>query len=65
MRKSVWSKPFTVLPAKDKICSKCAKSGHFAKLCRSTHVNYLEDRQEDQPEELETENLETENDPLA
>ena len=28
-------------PAKDKICSNCAKRGHFAKVCRSTNVNYL------------------------
>ena len=28
-------------PAKDKICSKCAKGGHFAKVCRSTNINYL------------------------
>ena len=27
-------------PAKDKICSKCAKGGHFEKVCRSTNVNY-------------------------
>ena len=30
-------------PAKDKICSKCAKRGHFAKVCRSGNVNYLRD----------------------
>ena len=43
-------------PAKDKICSKCAKRGHFAKIRRSTHVNYLKDTQIDQQEELETKN---------
>ena len=54
------------IPArKDKICAKCAKWGHFAKLCRSTQVNYLEDTQIDQQQELETESLETENDPVA
>ena len=42
-------------PAKVKFCSKCAKRGHFAKVCRSTRVNYLEDTQIDQQEELETE----------
>ena len=52
-------------PAKDKICSKCAKRGHFGKVFRSTNVNYLEDRHEEQQEELETERLETENDPVA
>ena len=52
-------------PAKDKIFAKCAKRGHFAKVCRSTQVNYLEDTQVDQPEELDTEILETENDPVA
>ena len=48
-------------PAKGKSCTKCAKRGHFAKVCRSTQVNYLEDT--DKQEELETESLETENDP--
>ena len=32
---------------------------------RSTQVNYLEDTQIDQQEELDTESLETENDPVA
>ena len=32
---------------------------------RSTQVNYLEDSQIDQQEELDTESLETENDPVA
>ena len=52
-------------PAKDKICAKFAKRGHFAKVCRATQVNYLEDTQVDQQEELDTESLETENDPVA
>ena len=52
-------------PAKDKVCSKCAKRGHFAKVCRSTNVNYLGNRQDKQQEEIETESLETENDPVA
>ena len=46
---------------KDKICSKCAKRSHFAKVCRSTNVNYLT-RQDEQQEEIETESIETEND---
>ena len=50
-------------PAKDKICAKCAKRRHFAKVCRSTQVKYLDDT--DQQKELETESLETENDPVA
>ena len=52
-------------PAKDKICAKCAKRGHFAKVCRSTQVNYLEYTQVDQQEELDTESFETENDPVT
>ena len=52
-------------PAKDKFCSKCAKRGHFAKVCRSTNVNYLGNRQDEQQEEIETESLENENDPVA
>ena len=52
-------------PARDKICSNCAKRGHFAKVCRSTNVNYLGNRQDEQQEEIETESLETENDPVA
>ena len=52
-------------PAKDKICSICAKRGHFAKLCRSTNANYLGDRHEEQQEEFETEIRETEIDPVA
>ena len=52
-------------PAKDKICSKCAKRGHFAKVCRSTNVKHLGTRQDEQQEEIETESLETENDPVA
>ena len=39
------------------------QTGHFAKVCRCTEVSYLEDT--DQQKELETEKLETENDPVA
>ena len=52
-------------PVKDKICSKCAKRGHFAKVCRSTNVNYLGDTNEEQQEETELENTETDNDLIA
>ena len=52
-------------PAKDKICSKCAKRGHFAKVCRSTNVNYLGNTNEEQLEETEIESTETDNDPVA
>ena len=53
-------------PAKDKICSKCAKRGHFAKLCRSGNVNYLGDRNnEEEQTEIESETHKTELDPVA
>ena len=52
-------------PAKDMICSKCTKRGHFSKICQSTNFNYLEDRHEEQQEKVETERLETERDPVA
>ena len=52
-------------PAKDKICSKCAKRGHFAKVCRSTNVNYLGNTNEEQQEETEIESKETDNDPVS
>ena len=43
-------------PAKDKICSKCAKGDHFAKVCRSGNFNYLGDRNnEEEQEESESE----------
>ena len=41
-------------PVKDKICSNCAKWGHFAKVCRSGNVNYLGDRNNEE-EQDETE----------
>ena len=46
-------------PAKDKICSKSAKRGHFAKFCRSTNVNYLRNTNEEQQEETEIEITDT------
>ena len=52
-------------PAKDKICSKCAKRGHFAKVCRSTNVNYQGNKNEEQQEEPEIESTEMDTHPLA
>ena len=52
-------------PAKDKIGSKCVKRGRFAKVCRSTNVNYLGNQQDEQQEEIETDSLEIENFPMA
>ena len=37
----------------------------FLKVCRSTNVNYLGNRQDEQQEEIEPESLDTENDPVA
>ena len=39
-------------PLNYKFCSKCAKRGQFAKVCRSTKVNYLEDRNDEQQDEI-------------
>ena len=44
----------------DKICSNCAKRGHFANACI-----YFEKRQDQQQKKLKTESLETENDPVV
>ena len=53
-------------PANDKICSKCAKRGHFAKMCRSGNVNYLGDRNnEDEQKQNDSESQVTELDPVA
>ena len=52
-------------PAKDKICSKCAKRGHFAKVCRSTNFNYLGKTNEEQQEEPEIASTGTDTDPVA
>ena len=51
---------------KDKICSKCAKRGHFAKVCRSGIVNYLGDRNnEEEQDETESYSQGTELDQVA
>ena len=52
-------------PANDKLCSKCAKRRHFAKVCRSTNVNYLGNIDEEQQEETEIESTGTDTDPVA
>ena len=52
-------------PAKDQICSKFAKRRHFAKICRSTNVNYRENTPEVRQEETEIESTETDTDPVA
>ena len=52
-------------PAKDKICSKCAKCGNFAKVCRSTNVNYLGNINEEQQEETKIESTGTYTEPVA
>ena len=41
------------------------QTGPFLKLCRSTNVNYLVDRNDERLEEIETENEITDNDPVA
>ena len=33
---------FQSCPARDKVCTKCPKRAHFAKVCRSNHVNFLQ-----------------------
>ena len=38
MRISVHPKSPTIVPGKRQICSKCAKRGHFTKICRSTNI---------------------------
>ena len=32
-------------PVKDKICNKCTKRGHYARLCKSSNVNAIQDNQ--------------------
>ena len=38
-----------ICQAKDKIYAKCAKRGHFTKLCRSSDVNVLHRDNKEQP----------------
>ena len=40
-------------PVKGNICTKCAKRGHFARLCRSTNVNYMQETGSQQDKEEE------------
>ena len=57
---------YNKFPAKDKICSKCAKRGHFAESCRSGSVSYLGDRKnEEEQDETESKSQGTELDPVA
>ena len=53
------------MSSKDKIWSKCAKRGHFAKVCPSTNVNYLGNTTDEQEEETEIESTKTDTDPAA
>ena len=45
--------------------TKCAKRGHFAKVCQSTKVNYLGNTNEEQQEKTEIESTETDSDLIA
>ena len=51
---------------RQKICTKCAKPGHFAKVCRSEIVNCLQKINDDQPsaDDDQFQNLEL-NDPVV
>ena len=53
-------------PAKYKICSKCGKRVHFAKVCCTGNASYRGDRNnEEQQGEIATESQETYNDPVV
>ena len=41
-------------PARDKICDKCTKRGHFAKLCKSSGVNVIQENIPQQQDLQET-----------
>ena len=58
----IWPQSSAIMSSK--ICSKCAKRSHFAKISRSTNVDCLGNQQDEQQEEVETEGLETKNDPV-
>ena len=53
--------------ARDKFCTKCVKRGHFAKICRSDEVNFLQSNADDESrKENESQHHENEeNDPVA
>ena len=52
--------------AKVKICSKCAKWGHFAEVCYPENFTYVGDRNDkEEKEEIETQSQETDKDPVA
>ena len=50
--KNLFQKPFVPnhqqCPARDKVCNRCTKRGHFAKLCKSSEIYAI---QEDQTHE--------------
>ena len=41
-------------PAKDKICNKCTKRGHYARLCRSSEVKAIQDDQSTEQKSQDT-----------
>ena len=51
--KTVWFKPFTIMPHQFKFALKASKEDILPKVCRSTNVNYLEDENEEQQEDIE------------
>ena len=64
--KQFGSNHLTLCPAKDKICTKCEKRGHFARVCRSTNVNYMQETGSQQEKEEENSfAAEDNNDPVA
>ena len=54
----------TSCPAKDKIFTICAKRGHFAKVRRSTNVNFMRETGSQQDNE-DSITAEDKNDPVA
>ena len=50
--KTVWSKPFTIMPHQFKFALKASKEDILPEVCRSTNVNYLEDENEEQQEDI-------------
>ena len=41
-------------PARDKICNKCTKRGHFARLCKSSEVNAIQEENQEQQDLQDT-----------
>ena len=65
MRKSIRPKLSPILSGPRQDLFKMCQTRSFAKVCGSTNVNYLGNQQEEEQEKIETESLETENDPGA